>query len=233
MTGEFLQIKDATPKDSGLYACTAVRTLDSDTIYFIINVTAIWKAGLKMKNGTYVFSTNVLSSGDDEDDTDGSEDFVNDNNQIRSTEKGLVQLFSRCQNCVVAVKHLSHAEEVDGVNFFPLASRKRGTPHLDLGNSKLGLRGLRHADCPARLECIKDISPWWHMSKYLGAPKWTQTEKMEKRLHAVPAANTVKFRCPATGNPPPTMRWLKNGKEFKQEHRIGGYKVKGILRCLL
>jgi fibroblast growth factor receptor 2 len=48
---------------------------------------------------------------------------------------------------------------------------------------------------------------------------------MEKRLHAVPAANTVKFRCPAGGNPTPTMRWLKNGKEFKQEHRIGGYKV--------
>lgn len=59
-----------------------------------------------------------------------------------------------------------------------------------------------------------------------GAPYWTNTEKMEKRLHAVPAANTVKFRCPAGGNPTPTMRWLKNGKEFKQEHRIGGYKVK-------
>ncbi|XP_057592280.1 fibroblast growth factor receptor 2 isoform X7 [Hippopotamus amphibius kiboko] len=59
-----------------------------------------------------------------------------------------------------------------------------------------------------------------------GAPYWTNTEKMEKRLHAVPAANTVKFRCPAGGNPPPTMRWLKNGKEFKQEHRIGGYKVR-------
>ncbi|XP_057592276.1 fibroblast growth factor receptor 2 isoform X4 [Hippopotamus amphibius kiboko] len=58
------------------------------------------------------------------------------------------------------------------------------------------------------------------------APYWTNTEKMEKRLHAVPAANTVKFRCPAGGNPPPTMRWLKNGKEFKQEHRIGGYKVR-------
>ncbi|XP_042313209.1 fibroblast growth factor receptor 2 isoform X11 [Sceloporus undulatus] len=57
-------------------------------------------------------------------------------------------------------------------------------------------------------------------------PKWTQTEKMEKRLHAVPAANTVKFRCPATGNPEPTMRWLKNGKEFKQEHRIGGYRMR-------
>nr|XP_051679013.1 fibroblast growth factor receptor 2 isoform X9 [Oryctolagus cuniculus] len=59
-----------------------------------------------------------------------------------------------------------------------------------------------------------------------GAPYWTNTEKMEKRLHAVPAANTVKFRCPAGGSPTPTMRWLKNGKEFKQEHRIGGYKVR-------
>nr|XP_051679011.1 fibroblast growth factor receptor 2 isoform X7 [Oryctolagus cuniculus] len=58
------------------------------------------------------------------------------------------------------------------------------------------------------------------------APYWTNTEKMEKRLHAVPAANTVKFRCPAGGSPTPTMRWLKNGKEFKQEHRIGGYKVR-------
>ncbi|XP_048194065.1 fibroblast growth factor receptor 2 isoform X6 [Perognathus longimembris pacificus] len=58
------------------------------------------------------------------------------------------------------------------------------------------------------------------------APYWTHTDKMEKRLHAVPAANTVKFRCAAGGSPTPTLRWLKNGKEFKQEHRIGGYKVR-------
>ncbi|XP_068114121.1 fibroblast growth factor receptor 2 isoform X4 [Hyperolius riggenbachi] len=57
-------------------------------------------------------------------------------------------------------------------------------------------------------------------------PFWTNPEKMEKRLHAVPAANTVKLRCPAGGNPTPTLRWLKNNKEFKQEHRIGGYKVR-------
>lgn len=69
------------------------------------------------------------------------------------------------------------------------------------------------------------------LSSNSGAPYWTNTEKMEKRLHAVPAANTVKFRCPAGGNPTPTMRWLKNGKEFKQEHRIGGYKV-GLSFCL-
>ncbi|KAM9313132.1 fibroblast growth factor receptor 1 [Gastrophryne carolinensis] len=49
---------------------------------------------------------------------------------------------------------------------------------------------------------------------------------MEKKLHAVPAAKTVKFRCPAGGTPTPTLRWLKNGKEFKPDHRIGGYKVR-------
>ncbi|KAL0178588.1 hypothetical protein M9458_027482, partial [Cirrhinus mrigala] len=56
------------------------------------------------------------------------------------------------------------------------------------------------------------------------APYWTSPEKMEKKLHAVPAANTVKFRCAAAGNPKPEMRWLKNGKPFKQEDRMGGYK---------
>uniref|UniRef100_A0A5F8G3A8 Fibroblast growth factor receptor n=1 Tax=Monodelphis domestica TaxID=13616 RepID=A0A5F8G3A8_MONDO len=121
--GEYLQIKGAIPRDSGLYACTAARTVDSETLYFMVNV------------------TDAIASGDDEDDNEGSEDFVSDNNNMR-------------------------------------------------------------------------------------APYWTHTEKMEKRLHAVPAANTVKFRCPAGGNPIPSMRWLKNGKEFKQEHRIGGYKVR-------
>ncbi|XP_029466403.1 fibroblast growth factor receptor 2 isoform X6 [Rhinatrema bivittatum] len=63
-------------------------------------------------------------------------------------------------------------------------------------------------------------------NNHMRAPYWTSTDKMEKKLHAVPAANTVKFRCPAGGNPIPKLRWLKNGKEFKQEHRIGGYKVR-------
>nr|XP_026240009.1 fibroblast growth factor receptor 2 isoform X6 [Urocitellus parryii] len=124
LIGEYLRVKGATPRDSGLYACTAARTVDSETWYFMVNV------------------TDALSSGDDEDDTDASEDLVSES-----------------------------------------SSNKR-------------------------------------------APYWTNTEKMEKRLHAVPAANTVKFRCPAGGSPTPTMRWLKNGKEFKQEHRIGGYKVR-------
>ncbi|XP_043826688.1 fibroblast growth factor receptor 3 isoform X7 [Dromiciops gliroides] len=59
-----------------------------------------------------------------------------------------------------------------------------------------------------------------------GAPYWTRPERMEKKLLAVPAANTVRFRCPAAGNPTPTIYWLKNGKEFRGEHRIGGIKLR-------
>ncbi|XP_033827937.1 fibroblast growth factor receptor 1-A isoform X3 [Periophthalmus magnuspinnatus] len=57
-------------------------------------------------------------------------------------------------------------------------------------------------------------------------PQWVQPGKMEKKLHAVPASKTVKFRCQASGNPTPTLRWYKNGKEFKRDHRIGGFKVR-------
>lgn len=65
-----------------------------------------------------------------------------------------------------------------------------------------------------------DVSP------ALGAPYWISSAKMEKKLHAVPAANTVKFRCAAGGNPEPKLRWLKNNRPFRQEDRMGGYKVK-------
>ncbi|XP_064190750.1 fibroblast growth factor receptor 3 isoform X1 [Anguilla rostrata] len=58
------------------------------------------------------------------------------------------------------------------------------------------------------------------------APYWTRPDRMEKKLLAVPAANTVKFRCAAAGNPTPTIHWLKNGKEFKGEQRMGGIKLR-------
>ncbi|XP_051779182.1 fibroblast growth factor receptor 2 isoform X5 [Erpetoichthys calabaricus] len=122
ITDGSLQIGDASPTDSGLYACSTVRPLA--VLYFIVNV------------------TDASSSGDEDDDLDRPEDANSD--QQQST----------------------------------------------------------------------------------GAPYWTQPEKMEKKLHAVPAANTVKFRCAAGGYPNPGLRWLKNGREFKQEHRIGGYKVR-------
>lgn len=61
-----------------------------------------------------------------------------------------------------------------------------------------------------------------------GAPYWTRPDRMDKKLLAIPAANTVKFRCAASGNPTPTIHWLKNGKEFKGEQRMGGIKVRGV-----
>ncbi|KAL0965301.1 hypothetical protein UPYG_G00279450 [Umbra pygmaea] len=58
------------------------------------------------------------------------------------------------------------------------------------------------------------------------APQWVTPDKMGKRLHTAPASTTVKFRCQATGNPTPTLRWFKNGKEFKRDQRIGGFKLR-------
>ncbi|KAM9331076.1 fibroblast growth factor receptor 1-like [Gastrophryne carolinensis] len=57
-------------------------------------------------------------------------------------------------------------------------------------------------------------------------PYWPNPEKMEKKLRAVPAAKTVKLRCPVGGTPTPTLRWLKNSKEFKPGDRIGGFKLR-------
>ncbi|XP_064174215.1 fibroblast growth factor receptor 2 [Anguilla rostrata] len=143
---EWLQIRDATPKDSGLYACTAVGPLGSETLCFIVNV------------------TDAISSGDDEDDTASRRPPRN-----------------RCS-----------------------VSTWRGA-----GRDSRGTGAWRAAD-----------------GEQMRAPFWTMPEKMEKRLHAVPAANTVKFRCAAGGTPRPKMRWLKNSRPFRQEERMGGYKVR-------
>uniref|UniRef100_A0A665W8L3 Fibroblast growth factor receptor n=1 Tax=Echeneis naucrates TaxID=173247 RepID=A0A665W8L3_ECHNA len=129
---EVLQIRDATPKDSGLYACTSV---GKDTVCFIVNVTG--ESGIRQDR-----------AGED------------------------------------------------------------GTGSLDLSETRSA--NLTHANC----------------SLVVGAPYWTSSAKMEKKLHAVPAANTVKFRCAAGGNPRPKLRWLKNSKLFRQEDRMGGYKVR-------
>ncbi|XP_030005859.1 fibroblast growth factor receptor 1-A-like isoform X1 [Sphaeramia orbicularis] len=65
------------------------------------------------------------------------------------------------------------------------------------------------------------------------APQWVMPEKMEKQLHAVPASKTVKFRCQATGNPTPSLHWYKNGKEFKKDQRIGGFKIRDHMWTLI
>ncbi|NXM71146.1 FGFR1 factor, partial [Serilophus lunatus] len=127
ITGEEVEVRDAVPEDSGLYACMTNSPSGSETIYFSVNV------------------SDALPSVEDDDDEDDSS-----------------------------------SEEKEADNTKP--------------NQAI-------------------------------APYWTYPEKMEKKLHAVPAAKTVKFKCPSSGTPNPTLRWLKNGKEFKPDHRIGGYKV--------
>uniref|UniRef100_A0A8C2XRD5 receptor protein-tyrosine kinase n=1 Tax=Cyclopterus lumpus TaxID=8103 RepID=A0A8C2XRD5_CYCLU len=58
-------------------------------------------------------------------------------------------------------------------------------------------------------------------------------EKMEKQLHAVPASRTVRFRCQATGNPVPSLRWFKNGKVCRKDQRIGGFKIRDNMWTLI
>ncbi|XP_053195848.1 fibroblast growth factor receptor 1-A-like [Scomber japonicus] len=58
------------------------------------------------------------------------------------------------------------------------------------------------------------------------APQWVTPEKMEKRSFVIPTRKTVKFRCQASGNPVPSLRWYKNGKEVRKDQRIGGFKIR-------
>ncbi|XP_053921020.1 fibroblast growth factor receptor 3 isoform X8 [Cuculus canorus] len=89
-------------------------------------------------------------------------------------------------------------------------------------NEVLGNFTVRVTDSPSSGDDEDDDDE----SEDTGVPFWTRPDKMEKKLLAVPAANTVRFRCPAGGNPTPSIYWLKNGKEFKGEHRIGGIKLR-------
>ena len=57
-------------------------------------------------------------------------------------------------------------------------------------------------------------------------PSWMKPERMQKKLHAEPAGNTVKFQCRVQGVPSPIVTWYKNGVRINKEDRISGYKIK-------
>ncbi|CAM4729132.1 unnamed protein product [Leuciscus chuanchicus] len=103
--------------------------------------------------------------------------------------------------------------------------------HLPLAQSRPAVTEQGHAVASSEDEDDDESSseenkPSSSQELFPMAPHWAQPEKMEKKLHAVPASRTVKFRCQAEGNPTPKLRWLKNGKEFKRDQRIGGYKLR-------
>nr|CAB3245920.1 FGFR fibroblast growth factor receptor precursor [Phallusia mammillata] len=58
------------------------------------------------------------------------------------------------------------------------------------------------------------------------APYWTNKKKMQKKLHAEPAGNTVQFKCAAAGAPLLKVDWYKNGEIIRKGQRIGGYKFR-------
>ncbi|KAM9801230.1 LOW QUALITY PROTEIN: fibroblast growth factor receptor 1b [Neosynchiropus ocellatus] len=53
------------------------------------------------------------------------------------------------------------------------------------------------------------------------APHWSAPGKMARRVHGVWVGRTAKFRCPAAGNPTPSLHWYKNGKELEEQRPAG------------
>ena len=169
------------------------------------------------------------SEDDDDDDDSSSEEKETDNTKPNRMRETLFPSFlaSRPGGWVETERGKLGQTTGEG--------RGGGTRRLARGTTPLGSgtgAGIVHrwragggaSPKPDQALSVSFCSPWAAV-----APYWTSPEKMEKKLHAVPAAKTVKFKCPSSGTPNPTLRWLKNGKEFKPDHRIGGYKVPGFL----
>uniref|UniRef100_A0A8K9X764 Fibroblast growth factor receptor n=1 Tax=Oncorhynchus mykiss TaxID=8022 RepID=A0A8K9X764_ONCMY len=97
--------------------------------------------------------------------------------------------------------------------------------HVTHDNNLLSNYTIRVTD-PLSSGDDEDHDEDWDDTGNGNGPYWTRPDRMEKKLLAIPAANTVKFRCAAAGNPTPSIHWLKNGKEFKGEQRMGGIKLR-------
>ncbi|XP_053480426.1 fibroblast growth factor receptor 4 isoform X3 [Ictalurus furcatus] len=105
--------------------------------------------------------------------------------------------------------------------------------HTHHRNGQLDIEGVELADSAFAFEDDNDDESSSEKVKRSSgqelspkAPEWAQPEKMEKKLRMVGASNTVKLHCMAIGNPTPTLKWLKNGREFKEDQRVGGFKVR-------
>lgn len=97
-------------------------------------------------------------------------------------------------------------------------------PHGERGEEPVYVH--RGECCPGQGRGAVPMAPSHGTPRVSPAPYWTHPHRMDKKLYAVPAGNTVKFRCPASGSPSPSIRWFKNGREFRGEHRIGGIRVR-------
>uniref|UniRef100_H2Z5L4 Fibroblast growth factor receptor n=1 Tax=Ciona savignyi TaxID=51511 RepID=H2Z5L4_CIOSA len=64
-------------------------------------------------------------------------------------------------------------------------------------------------------------------------PTWTNKRKMQKKLHAEPAGNTVTFRCLVNGARPISVDWYKDGEKILKNDRLGGYKFRQKSQCIV
>ncbi|KAM7392371.1 hypothetical protein PAMA_007470 [Pampus argenteus] len=117
---------------------------------------------------------------------------------------------------------------------FPQAQSRPATEDTDT-DAAVGLKSSEDEDDESSSEESKLSNELSTSNEKLQplAPQWLTPDKMEKQLHIVPASKTVKFRCQATGNPVPSLRWYKNGKEFRKDHRIGGFKIRDHMWTLI
>ena len=57
-------------------------------------------------------------------------------------------------------------------------------------------------------------------------PEWDSQEGNQLQdVITVPRGSTVKLRCPATGDPRPTITWLRAGQDITGSDRDGRHKV--------
>ncbi|KAF4070560.1 hypothetical protein AMELA_G00286770 [Ameiurus melas] len=105
--------------------------------------------------------------------------------------------------------------------------------HTHQHNGQLDIKGVELADSAFAFEDYDNDESSSGKAKRSSdqkllpkAPEWAKPERMEKKLHMVGVSNTIKFHCMAIGNPTPTLKWLKNGRKFKEDQRMGGFKVR-------
>uniref|UniRef100_A0AAQ5XWL6 Fibroblast growth factor receptor 4 n=1 Tax=Amphiprion ocellaris TaxID=80972 RepID=A0AAQ5XWL6_AMPOC len=206
-----LHLSNITLEDAGEYICMA------ESIHAGQTVQAMQSAWLEVLPGTIISQTVDLTAA--EISSDVLEDLNEDTTEHLLLEPGNV-LKLRCD---------MSSRPGMAVNWYKEGVRVLPTPRIQMRGAVMEISDVTYEDsgvyvCVLRgtKEPVRNFTITVADSLGLTA-HWL---RMEKKLYAVPAGNTVKFRCPAMGSPMPTIRWLKNGREFRGEHRIGGIKLR-------
>lgn len=69
----------------------------------------------------------------------------------------------------------------------------------------------------------------YSLNSIVAKPFWTKLQAMRVKLVVKTASSQVVLRCPAAGNPTPTITWLKDDKPLVEDWRI---KFKVRTTCL-